>query len=160
MKFLNSIATFIFFAVISSGANALDFHLSGYAGAFNLKHSSNAVFGVESRIYAINNIVVPKIGMLYSSKRESYPYFGFNLELDLLHNKSLFLSPGTSVGVYNKGKGKNLGGKIEFRSGILLEYVCNNKSRVGLGVYHISNAGIYKKNPGAEDVVASYSVLF
>jgi lipid A 3-O-deacylase len=54
------------------------------------------------------------------------------------------------AGLYEKGDGVGLGGPIEFRSGIELGYEANSGVRVGLGIDHRSNAGLYSYNPGLE----------
>ena len=55
-------------------------------------------------------------------------------------------------GLYASGGGADLGGPIEFRSGLELGYETSRGLRIGLGVDHRSNAGLYDFNPGLETV--------
>ena len=55
---------------------------------------------------------------------------------------------------------KDLGYDVEFYSQLRLDYRLASNARVGLGVGHISNAGIGDKNPGAETAYLSYRFDF
>ena len=61
-------------------------------------------------------------------------------------NLNLSLMPG----LYFKGNEIDLGGPIEFRSALEIEYKVNNKYGVGIGIDHRSNAEIYDYNPGMD----------
>lgn len=61
-------------------------------------------------------------------------------------------------GLYFDNGGFDLGGIIEFRSGIELGYEAPSGWRYGLSYDHRSNAGIYKNNPGIETVQFRVSV--
>ena len=56
------------------------------------------------------------------------------------------------TGFYARGTGVDLGGPIEFRSGIEVAYCLENGMRLGLGWDHRSNLEIYARNPGVEMV--------
>lgn len=62
-----------------------------------------------------------------------------------------------AVAAYEDGEGKDLGHAIEFRSGLKLAYKLDISSHSGLGIYHLSSAGLGDKNPGEESVILSYS---
>jgi lipid A 3-O-deacylase len=62
------------------------------------------------------------------------------------------------TGLYSSGKGQDLGGPIEFRSGIEVNYEMDNGWRVGAGWDHRSNLEIYKDNPGLETTFLRISV--
>jgi hypothetical protein len=53
-------------------------------------------------------------------------------------------------GIYIQGDGNDLGGWLEFRSGIEIGYEARSGIRYGLSLDHRSNAGIYDENPGLE----------
>ena len=53
------------------------------------------------------------------------------------------------AGVYADNGGFDLGGPIQFRSGIELGYENRNGWRFGLSYDHRSNAGLYANNPGS-----------
>ena len=64
---------------------------------------------------------------------------------------ALSLRPASPAGPYLRGRGKDLGHVFEIRSGLEIAYRFNNRSRLGLLFYHISNAGLGDdRNPGAE----------
>ncbi len=63
------------------------------------------------------------------------------------------LRPGFAVSVFENGDGKDLGGAIEFRSSLEASYRLRRNMRLGLLVYHLSNAGIYDLNPGSNSLV-------
>jgi hypothetical protein len=62
------------------------------------------------------------------------------------------------TGLYSRGTGVDLGGPIEFRSGIELAYNLENGMRLGLGWDHRSNLEIYARNPGVEMVHLRLSI--
>ena len=55
-------------------------------------------------------------------------------------------------GLYFDNGGFDLGGAVEFRSGIEIGYENRAGWRYGLSYDHRSNAGIYRDNPGVETV--------
>jgi len=65
-----------------------------------------------------------------------------------------------AVGAWRRGstETRELGGPIEFKSGGEFAYRFDNDARLGLLFDHISNAGIYKKNPGVESALLVYSI--
>ncbi len=64
--------------------------------------------------------------------------------------------PSTSVqlhlmaGAFEHGSGIDLGGLLQYRSGIELAWTAPDGFRIGLGWDHRSNAGKYEENPGME----------
>ena len=70
------------------------------------------------------------------------------------------LVPSIVAGLYHESDSKDLGGPINFRSALEVNYEITRNSRLGLGISHISNASIYDSNPGAEHVTATYSYSF
>ena len=59
---------------------------------------------------------------------------------------------------YFEGNGKDLGHVFEIRSALEVAYRFDDRSRLGVMFYHISNAGLGDdKNPGAEALTLSYS---
>jgi hypothetical protein len=51
-------------------------------------------------------------------------------------------------GLYARGAGPDLGGPVEFRSGVEIGYEARSGIRYGLSLDHRSNAGLYDDNPG------------
>src|SRR5438045_3439600 len=60
------------------------------------------------------------------------------------------VTPHFSAGVYGDGTTNDLGGKLEFQSGVDLFYRLDHRWRVGATLRHVSNGGIYDVNPGIE----------
>jgi hypothetical protein len=53
-------------------------------------------------------------------------------------------------GVYFPGDGRDIGGALQFRSGVELGYEAASGLRIGLSFDHRSNAGFQSYNPGLE----------
>lgn len=87
-----------------------------------------------------------------------YGYAGLLWDGDL--GAGFHIIPNFAVGGYNTGGSKKLGGTIEFKSTLELDYAFPNDMRVGAAISHISNASIYNHNPGAESLMLTYSVPF
>ena len=59
-------------------------------------------------------------------------------------------------GLYSHGsEGFDLGGPVEFRSGIELSRRLGERPACGLLLFHLSNAHIYSHNPGSESLVVT-----
>lgn len=134
-------------AYITVGAGIFDVFDDDTAGDFGLEYRAD-------RLWLIN----PKAGIEFTTDGAVYAYGGFNIDLHLGPN--LVISPGTAVGAFSEGDGKDLGSVVEFRSGVELAYQFKNRVRIGVGLHHISNAGIGDDNPGAEVLNFTYSIPF
>ena len=90
----------------------------------------------------------PVVGGLVTAKRASMFYGGFetNLGSDLI-----YLNLSSSAGIYSNGDGKDLGNAIQFKSEVNLLYSLSDKTRIGIGSHHISNAGLDSVNPGTNN---------
>lgn len=99
--------------------------------------------------------VAPVAGVMASSRGILYSYGGFRWELPV--GERWIFSPGWATGLYYRADGKNLGGALEFRSHVELAYRLPQDARLGLCLYHLSNAGIFDFNPGSESLVLTYA---
>lgn len=91
-----------------------------------------------------------------SFTKESFWIFGgFRHDWDFAPRWTL--STGFAVSLYERGDGKNLGGTVEFRSYIEIARHLDERLRLGLAYYHLSNAGIYHPNPGSESLLLTLS---
>ena len=144
--------------LLSTSAYAADY-LSFNAGGYNaLRNNQNAfLYGAEYRFSEVGYNISPILGAFGTRDGAAYGYAGFNWNVALLPNQ-LFLIPNFAIGAYHNGDGKDLGGTIEFRSGIELAYQFQNTHRLGVALNHLSNAGIYSHNPGEENIIVTYSV--
>lgn len=101
-------------------------------------------------------IFKPQFGLMFNSDAGFYGYGG--VLVDAYFGKRFVVTPSFAVGGYSEGQSKDLGGPLEFRSAIEFAYRFGDRSRLGLQVSHISNAGIYDRNPGTESVLLTYSI--
>jgi lipid A 3-O-deacylase len=101
--------------------------------------------------------LIPVIGAMATSQGTLYGYAG--LRMDIPWGERWVGSGGWATGIYypGNGGGKDLGSALEFRTHLELAYRLPGESRLGLCVYHLSNAGIYHLNPGSESLVITYS---
>lgn len=100
-------------------------------------------------------LVRPAAGAMATSEGALYGYAGFRLELPL--GERWTLVPQTAAGVYDRGDDKDLGGSLQFRSGVELYYSLGREHRVGIVFYHLSNAGFDRPNPGSESLILQWS---
>ena len=98
----------------------------------------------------------PLIGAMGNGDGSLYGYVG--TAIDMFFGKRIVVTPSFAVGAYTDGKGKDLGHVIEFRSGIELAWRFDNRMRLGLSFYHLSNAGISDNNPGTEVLSLGLSI--
>ena len=75
---------------------------------------------------------------------------GVGVLVDITFFDSVVLTGSFAPGLYEEGKGKDLGNTIEFRSQVELGYQFENQSRLSLAISHISNAHLSDDNPGTE----------
>jgi len=134
-------------------------YLTGSVGYFDLIDKDNQAtqLGLEYRFNSWVYRLRPMVGVMVMTDENVYGYAGFNMDIPLVQNQ-LYLIPNLAAGAYRKGDGKDLGGAIEFRSGIELAYQRPNYDRIGIAFNHISNASLYSKNPGVETLMLNYSI--
>ena len=99
----------------------------------------------------------PFIGFLGTDESAYYGYFGLSVDLYFFDCKCFLITPSLAVGAYEDGDQIRMGNTIEFRSGGDFMYRFRNNVRVGVGVFHISNAGLGYRNPGSEQVIFKIS---
>lgn len=147
----------ILVAPVSAAADDPDF-LTVAVGAFDLvqDHDQAAEFRVEYRSDKKIWIVKPFLGVMGTTDSSVYGYGGFLV--DVYFGKRWVLTPSLAVGYYDEGNGLDLGHEVEFRSSIELSYRFDNRSRLGVSFYHLSNASIGDINPGTEVLSIVYSI--
>ena len=129
-------------------------------GIYDIIHNPhNLLLQVEYRSFLKNfHYARPLIGVMGTDKATFYFYGG--MACDIFLGKKIALTPSFAPGIYVKGYGKNLWFPLEFRSSMELSYVLPNQGRLGAQFYHISNASLGRRNPGAEALVFFYSLPF
>jgi hypothetical protein len=146
-------------ALIGTPAQAQDpSFLTISAGKFDFNRQKNtaAEFGVQYRSDYKLWIFQPIVGGMVQTDGAVNVYAG--ISLDIFFGNRLVFRPSFAPGVYRKGNGLDLGHTIEFRSGAELAYRFDDRSRLGLEFYHLSNAHLGDKNPGEESIVLVYSI--
>lgn len=91
------------------------------------------------------------VGLSVGENGETWLGFGQTYDVPL-GNSAWFAQFHAMPGLYFDNGGFDLGGIVEFRSGLEIGYEANNGWRYGLSYDHRSNAGIYKNNPGIETI--------
>lgn len=129
-------------------------------GAFSVLDNdfSSTEFRLEYRHKNVWRELYPSIGAMVNSDGGVYGVFSLNYDVNLTSN--IILTPFTGIGLYEENDSKDLGGPIEFRSGVELAYQFADDYRLGVNFSHMSNASIYDKNPGAESLVLNLSLPY
>ncbi len=166
LKFFLIILPLLFPATLMAKDNKSRLSLGG--GIYNfMKHGSDGFnqssIGYNAELFSgkrIGNVVRPFIGFLGTDESAYYGYFGLSVDLYFAKCKCFVITPSLAVGAYEDGDQIRMGNTIEFRSGGDFMYRFRNNVRVGVGVFHISNAGLGYRNPGSEQVIFKYQIPF
>lgn len=140
--------------------------LSIGSGLYNFMEHGNVPYNKSSIAYNLEyfygkkmfNFLKPFAGILGTNDSQFYGYSGLSTDLYFLRCKCFVLTPSLSVGFYDDGDGIRMGHLVEFRSGGDFTYKFKNNVRVGIGIFHISNAGMGYRNPGTEQLVLKYQI--
>ena len=97
----------------------------------------------------------PHVGAFVTPDETFYLYAGTDQRFNL--GRSWFIDLVTSVGFYEKGDGKDIGGELEFRSGIALGRRLGGGSRLSFGFFHLSNSSYYRRNPGVNSLLLRWA---
>jgi lipid A 3-O-deacylase len=129
------------------GAGAFDFHDHEHRAA-----QGEVQYRSDLKLWIFN----PMVGFSATTDGSIYAYAG--ISLDIFFGNRWVLRPSFAPGFYNAGGGKDLGHHLEFRSAIELSYRFDDRSRLGLELYHRSNAGLGDENPGEESLMLTYAI--
>jgi hypothetical protein len=144
---------------LSPGGGDPDFLTFG-AGAFDViaGDDSSAAVSVEYASQRRLWIFHPIAGVMVNSDLGADAYAG--IAVDLFFDNRWVVTPSFAPSLYLRGSSKNLGYPLEFRSSIAVAYRFDDRSRLGVDFYHLSNAGLDKHNPGTEVLQLTYSLPF
>lgn len=115
------------------------------AGEFHVEYISG------DKLWIFN----PFVGVMGTTDAAIYGYAG--IRLDVFLGRRWVFTPSFAPGLYSDGDGKDLGHVIEFRSALEIAYRFDDRSRLGLSIYHLSNASLDDNNPGTEVATIHYS---
>lgn len=135
-------------SLLQIGAGDFDFEKKRAQPLYQFEYKSNAHYSV----------IRPVVGFMGTTKGGAYLFGGFCL--DFLIGKHFAITPGFAPGLYYRGAGKKLGFPLEFRSTFELAYRFKNESRISFQIYHMSNASLGSRNPGANSLVLLYGIPF
>jgi lipid A 3-O-deacylase len=130
-------------ALLSAGGGYLSAGSRHSGGLFQIEYKWNRVYCQCFRPQA--ELIMPEFRSLF---------LGVGCALELYLNRCLLFCPNFSAGLYYCGKGKDLGFPLEFRSALEFAYEFQHQGRIGLQIWHISNASLGHRNPGANAVAA------
>jgi lipid A 3-O-deacylase len=141
-------------ALLGDEPSYLDLGLGSYSaldhnGRFN-SFMGRAEFRFGEKLFYIG----PAVGLVANADGGVDGFAGIYTDIQL---GPFDLTPLTSVGLYHHGASddKDLGGAVEFRTELTLSYRLPGGVRIGVGAAHMSNANIYRRNPGENDFLAS-----
>lgn len=128
------------------------------AGAFDIQGHREAPTAPEGRVefrYGQKFLYFgPLAGVLANTQGGVFGYAGFYTEAAW---GRIVLTPVGALGFYHRGGSEDLGGVFQFRTSASLAYEFDGGSRLGVQFAHISNAGLHKRNPGDNEMLATYA---
>jgi len=136
--------------VLGAGASGIWHHNS------HVQHTVETV-SVEYRSgHELFREVKPLVGAFAMSDGGAYLHAGIYRDFALAPR--WIVTPHFSAGAYGHGSKNDLGGTLEFQSGVDLFYRLDRGWRIGATLRHVSNGGIYDVNPGIETLAILASV--
>ncbi len=121
------------------------------SGMLNLEiHSGKKLF----------NLIKPFAGFLGTNENAYYAYGGFGIDGYYGKKKNFVVTPSLACGYYKDGREIKAGNPLEFYIGIDVFYRFRSNARLGVGIFHISNADSGYRNPGSETLVVKYQIPF
>jgi hypothetical protein len=95
-----------------------------------------------------------ELGLAFNAEGGGVAHFSIAREIAVWR---LTFRPSLGLGGYRAGSGKDLGSTFQFRSGLEVstEFLAG---RIGVEIYHLSNAGLTEHNPGEESLVVTYAM--
>jgi lipid A 3-O-deacylase len=100
--------------------------------------------------------LAPQVGVAGTTEGSLYGFGGLMRSVDL--PSGLVLTASVGAGLYRRGGGLDLGGTLEFRSGVALGRKLGDRDRISIYLYHLSNAGLGDRNPGVEVLGIGYTL--
>ena len=128
---------------------------SGGVSNFN-KDEKRAEVGLEFRTPIQVWGMAVAVGLTVNDDKSAWVYGGLRRDFSL--GGPWIITPAFAITYYEQGDGKNLGGPLEFRSALEVGYEWPSRKRLGFVIYHLSNAGIYDRNPGMNSLVLTFSI--
>ena len=115
---------------ISMGAGYYDIFGSDEAAEFRLEYRNKNRF----------LLFKPFAGIAVTTEQAFFAYAG--VLSDFYFGRRIVVTPSVAPGYYKNGGGKDLGHEFEIKSGLEISYRLDDRSRIGVHFYHLSNAGL------------------
>ncbi|MBB3048829.1 hypothetical protein FHR99_003103 [Litorivivens lipolytica] len=126
---------------------------AGFVGIFN-RFSETLRYGMEYRWKPLTRFQLrPAAGVISAENDASYVFLG--VRRDFFVSGHWLFTGSFDAGYFEERDELNLGLELEFRSGLEVAYQFDNRYRIGVALYHLSNGGFGERNPGTESVVLS-----
>ncbi len=128
------------------------------AGWFDISGRDGAVMGAidYQASQRILSILQPAAGLAATGDGAFLVHAG--VAMDLFFDRRWVLTPGFAPALYVRGGGKDLGQSLQFRSSLRFAYRLDNRARIGVEINHLSNAGLSRRNPGANQLMLIWSM--
>lgn len=127
-----------------------------YAGVFDIANDGRPFeAGLEVRKATRARGLQIAGGLTATEESSVWVYGGVRYELPT--PSDWFLAPGLAVALYEQGDGKDLGQTLQFRSSLEAGRRVSERLRVGLAVYHLSNASMSEVNPGSNSFIVTFA---
>ncbi len=134
-------------AFISFSAGEYDFNRRKHPG-----WEGGLQYRSDSKLW----IFQPMAGVMHNQHGSTDVYAGISLDVFLGHR--FVFRPSFAPSAYFRGAGQDLGYTLEFRSAAEFAYRFDDRSRLGVEIYHMSNAHLGHTNPGEESINLVYSL--
>ena len=135
-----------------------------YSGTFDFSDDKkrSTLFGIQHQNEDLKRksflgTLSPVTGFIMTADSSTYFYTGVQAEYKI---GKINLVPSFTPGYYNKGDGKDLGHKLEFKSEVHLSLDLFANTELGISYNHISNASLGDKNPGANSYMFNFLKTF
>lgn len=129
--------------------------LIGY-GVYGIRGKTTLAGRLEYRLGHVAWLFHPMVGLQLSTDGSRYAYGGLNYDIPL--SSVFYVSLNVAAGAYDRDGGKDLGGVVEFKSGLGVGMMMSRSVLMSISFHHISNASLYRNNPGIETI--QYNVIF
>ena len=117
----------------------------------------NGLFGTDGIFRGFK----PIVGVTAESAGSVFGYAGFAAPFVFGSENRWEVDAEGGLGAYHQGNSPlNLGGTFEFHVGLASSYALTDNGRLGLAVFHISNANLHRKNPGVNSILATWANSF
>lgn len=127
-------------------------------GAFDVRNYEGELSPAANLEYRFGRkvlVIGPALGLVANADGGIYGYFALYADISI---GPLVLTPQLAAGGYRQSDSLDLGGVFEFREALDVSYRFDDGGRLGVRIAHISNAGIYDRNPGVEEAYVTYSL--